>query len=1148
MELETTQTSTTAKLHMLKQGDYEMRRLKIEQYFQVQDYALWDVIESGNSFVPVTQTATVEDGTITTTISSPVTAEEKNKKKNDVKARSMLLMALPNEHVMTFNQYMDAKSLSAAIETRFGGNEATKKIQKTLLKQMYENFSATSTKSLDYIFNRLQKIRNKSDLDTMSIDDLYNNFKIVEQKVKGNASSNSSSQNMAFVSSPSTNSTNDVYTAYGLSTASTQSSNASIKISTTSSQTSTANLSDATVGPRNQDSRNRYQDSSRRTVNVEETPPKAMVAIDGLGFDWSHMAKDEAPINMARSQITDNSKKGLGYESYHAVPPPPTGLFLPLKTDLSYSGLEEFKQPHFESYGPKSCEKESKNVSKDIPNEPKEYHDAHLVKDRVSDNKDYSGVSPVVVEKKTDVPTIAKVKVIRPKQQEKPVRKTVRYAEMYRSQGPIGNQRNWNDLKSQQLGKDMLPLGEELMVAELLVNELLKLVLLKVLRRNNMYNVDMKNIVPKESLTCLVVKATLDESMLWHMRLGHINFKNINKLVKDKLVRATKNENTCILKKFITEIENLVDKKVKVIRCDNETKFKNSVMNDFCAMKDIRWEFSVAKTPQQNGVAERRNITLIEAARTMVLVVMPHNKTPYDLFRGRTPALRFMRPFGCHVTILNTLDHLGRRVEENLHVRFLEDKPIIAGAGPKWLFDIDMLTKLMNYVSVIAGTNSDDFADGSPLFDSSPKISDDVGSSSSSDAGKKHDEVLDKERKTHEDLNTCLFACFLSQIEPIRVAKPLSDPAWVEAMNKKDKRGIVIKNKTRLVAQGYTQEEGIDYDEVFSLVARIKAIRMFLAYASFMGFMVYKMDVKSALYMEGLKRSQDKYVTKVLRKFNLSDVKSSNTPVDTENTLVKDADGADVDVHLYRSMIGLFMYLIASRPDIIDSPFELVVYTDSDYAGDSLDMKSTTRGCQFLGSRLISWQCKKQIVVATSISEAKYERMIADLDADEGVALVDETQGRNDQDMFDTSISDDEEVVAEKEVSTADPVPTTGEVVTTVDVEVSADAITFQISMDEITLTKALIDIKTSKPKVKGIVMKEPSETPTQTLKDTSQQSSKAKDKGKAKMTEPEKPLKRKDQIMINKEIARNLEARLQAELEEEDILAKGRKRQHNFD
>ncbi|GKE64615.1 putative ribonuclease H-like domain-containing protein [Tanacetum coccineum] len=155
-----------------------------------------------------------------------------------------------------------------------------------------------------------------------------------------------------------------------------------------------------------------------------------------------------------------------------------------------------------------------------------------------------------------------------------------------------------------------------------------------------------------------------------------------------------------------------------------------------------------------------------------VLVFKPHNKTPHELFRGRTPALSFMRPFGCHVSILNTLDYLGkfdgksdeglfagyslnskafrvyniktRKVEENLHIRFLEDKPIIAGDGPKWLFDIIVLTKSMNYVPVVAGTNSNDFAYGS-LFDSFSKNVSNDKPQPSSDAGKKDDEGVSKE-------------------------------------------------------------------------------------------------------------------------------------------------------------------------------------------------------------------------------------------------------------------------------------------------------------------------------------------------------------------------------------------------------------------
>nr|GEX68479.1 hypothetical protein [Tanacetum cinerariifolium] len=196
MDLETAQTTTTAKLSILKQGEYYMWRLRIEQYFQVQDYALWDIIKNGNLFIPAAQTTTNADGTSTTLIPGLVTTKKNIQKKNDVKARNFVVM----------------------------------KPQRRLrrLKKMYENFSAPSTEYLDSIFNRIQKIvsqlailgenisqedlnmkflrslpsewnthvvvwRNKHDLDTMSFDDLYNNFTIVEQKVKGTTSSSSSS-------------------------------------------------------------------------------------------------------------------------------------------------------------------------------------------------------------------------------------------------------------------------------------------------------------------------------------------------------------------------------------------------------------------------------------------------------------------------------------------------------------------------------------------------------------------------------------------------------------------------------------------------------------------------------------------------------------------------------------------------------------------------------------------------------------------------------------------------------------------------------------------------------------------------------------------------------------------------------------------
>nr|GEU96436.1 hypothetical protein [Tanacetum cinerariifolium] len=1521
MELETTQTSTTAKLPMLKQGDYKMWRLRIEQYFQVQDYALWDVIESRNSFVPVTQTTTAKGGAITITISSPVTAEENIKKKNDVKARSMLLMALPNEHLMSFNKYKDAKSLFATIETRFGSNEATKKTQKTLLKQMYEEFSAISTESLDSIFNRLQKIvsqlavlgefislenlnliflrslpsewnthvvvwRSKSDLDTISIDDLYNNFKIIKQDVKGTASSNSSSQNMAFVSSPSTNSTNKVHSTYGVSTASTQSSTASTQVSTASSQTSTANLIDVVVYAflANQSNgsqlvhedleqiheddleeihlkwQNMYQDSSRRTVHVEETPPKVMVAIDGVGFDWSYMDEDKAPTNMAlmafldseglasveeelvfyknneitlcenivvltkdmsiknskvnvlkRSQITNKSKNGLGFQRYNVVPPPATLVYNtmrypPPKTDLSYSGLEEFKQPRFERYGPKSSEIKSKNASEDIPNKLKEYPGASLVKDRVSDNKDCLVGSPVVVEKKTFVPNIAKVKFVKPKPQEKLVRKPVKYAKMYRERvvsrnnytrvnydnstrkthpnahrnmapravlmktslrpfntaGPVNTahpkttvyyarpiscfsksaqstvkrpyQRRTtltnksfsqtvntarprpvntarprpvntskpraintarpnsvvvNAVRVNQINavkasafihkkkiNAMLTVdaeGDEQMVAELLVKELLKLnsvlfvdtgcfvlsldfkltdesqVLLKVPRRNDMYSVDIKNIVLRESLTCLVANATLDESMLWHRRLGHINFKNINKLVKDNLVRGLpskrfKNDQTCVaclkgkqhnasyqLEKF----DGKSDDGFFVGYSLNSKAFRN-------ARNDKPQPSSDAENKDDEGVSEETEIDNQEKSENSTQDV-------------------------------NTVGPSINTASTNVNTEY------------------GVLTRRMTKTTNDQGFISDVY-----------------------------------EGKTHEDLYTCLFACFLSQEEPKNVIQALKDLIWIEAIQEdllqfklqfvwtlvdlpygkraivevyvcqpsrfKDpdhpdkvykvvkalyglhqalrawsrltswqckKQTIVASSTTeaeyvvaasccgqvlwiqnQMLDYGYnfmntkifidnespickpTEFEGFEqiidflnanpikyaltvnptihtsYIKQFWATAKVKIVNgeeQIQALVDKKKVIITETSVRSDLYLKDAEVALcfSKYIFDHMVKNLEYGVKFLMFPRFVQVFLDSQVKGMlkHKEIHvtpshtkkIFANMKGQGKYFsgkftplfetmmkhkskkskkrIIEVPQLSDSTHDVAdehvttTSNDSLLSGeDRLKLTELMELCNQLQSRVLALETtkanqaleignlKRRVKKLEKKASKKTHKLKRLYKIGSSIRVKSFEDRRNDQDMFDTSILDDEEVVAKKEAITADPVPTAGEVVTTVgevvtaaSVEVSTAAITFQISMDEITLAKALTDIKTSKPKAKGIAIQEPSETPT----DSSRQLSKSKDKGKAKLIEPEKLLKRKYQIMIDEEVARNLKARMQAGLEEEERLAR---------
>ncbi|GJZ26537.1 putative ribonuclease H-like domain-containing protein [Tanacetum coccineum] len=358
-------------------------------------------------------------------------------------------------------------------------------------------------------------------------------------------------------------------------------------------------------------------------------------------------------------------------------------------------------------------------------------------------------------------------------------------------------------------------------------------ILLKIPRKDNMYSFDMKNIVPKESLTCLVAKATLDESMLWHRRFGHINFKNINKLVKDNLVRGlptkrlkmtkpvllvlkgsnTKllDETSEILKHFIKEIENLVDKKVKIIRSDNGTEFKNKVIDDFCREKGIKRHL-VCRILKQNGVAERRNRTLIEAARTM----LADSKLPTtfwaEVFYGGT--------IGCHVTILNTLDSLGKfdgKSDEGFFIGYsLSSKAFMVKDSlnnenaKQERFADDSSSKDVNAVGKQVNTASPDVNTGSlklnavgpSVSTASPNEEDNTEEEPGVDLGnitnslcvptlpitrihKYHliDNVIGEVQSTVQTRRMSKPTSdqgFLSDIEPTSIAKALSDSSWVE--------------------------------------------------------------------------------------------------------------------------------------------------------------------------------------------------------------------------------------------------------------------------------------------------------------------------------------------------------------------------------
>nr|GEX22813.1 hypothetical protein [Tanacetum cinerariifolium] len=688
-------------------------------------------------------------------------------------------------------------------------------------------------------------------------------------------------------------------------------------------------------------------------------------------------------------------------------------------------------------------------------------------------------------------------------------------------------------------------------------------VLLRVPRENNMYNVNLKNIVLSEDLTCLFAKETIDESNLWHRRLAHINFKTINKLVKGNLVRGLptkffENDHTCVSCKkgkqhrascktkpvssvnqplyrlqmdlfgptFIKSMnkktyclvvtDDYSSLKVKVNISDNETEFKNHNLDQFCGMKEIKREFSVPRTPQQNGIAERKNRTLIEVARTMladsllpipfwaeavntacyvqnrVLVTKPHNKTPCELLHGKTPSIGFMRPFGRPVTILNTLDSLGkfkgkvdegvmvgdsvnsnafrvfnsrtRIVQETLHVNFLENKPNVACFQDK--FDAEKEKEVIDQQYMLfpvwsSGSTNPQNNDGDIVFDGNEhdfdakKPESEVSVSLSSNAqSRKQDDKTKKEAKgkslvesfigykdlsvefkdysvnsinevnaagtivptvgqnspnstntfsaaghsnaasptygkssfidasqlpddpdmpeleditysddeddvgAEADFNNLKTSITVSPIpttrvhkdhpvsqiigdlslttktrsmirveEPKRIHQALKNLSWIEAMHEE------------LLQFKMQKEEGIDYEEVFAPVTRIEAIRLFLAYVSFMGFMVYQMDVKSAF----LYRTIEKEV------------------YDYQPPGFEDPDHPDKVYKVVKAFYGLHQALRAWYETLANYLLE------NSFQKGKIDQTLFIKRQK--GGILL---CKKQTVVATSSTEAEY--------------------------------------------------------------------------------------------------------------------------------------------------------------------------------
>nr|GEU67521.1 retrovirus-related Pol polyprotein from transposon TNT 1-94 [Tanacetum cinerariifolium] len=1107
----------------------------------------------------------------------PKTTKEVVARERERKAKTTLLMALLKDHLAKIHKMADAKEMWEAIKSRFGGNDESKKMQKfqTLLSQLeihgagvsHDDANQKFLRSLPSSWSQVALIKRiKPGLDTLSFDDLYNNLRVSEHDVKGTtASSSSNTHNVAFVSIDNTSNTNDVSTAYSVSSPSVSKSKKEGSASYTvevihsffANQSSAPQLDCNDLEQINDDdleemdlkwqrrdggyNGNKARDNGRRPTYQDDS--KALVTIDGHAIDWSgHVEEDTQNFAM------------MAYSS-------------------SNSGSDNEDDPH-------KALKDKEIVDSGCSR--------HMIGNKayLADYQQFNGGSVAFGGSNGRITGKGKIKAVRLDFEDVYYVEELKHYNLF-SVSQIYDKKN----KVLFTDTDCLVLSPDFELPD----------------------ENQKGKQHKASCKDKTVSSVNQPLQILHIDLfgltsvRSINHKTYCLVITDGFSRfswvyflKSKDETTPILQDFIRQAENQFNHKVKTIRSDNRTKSKNHDLIEFRGSKGIKREYSNARTPQQNRVTERKNMTLIKAARTMladsflpttfwaeavntafyvldrVLVTKPQNKTPYVILTGRQPIISYLRPFGCHVTILNTIDQLGKfdrksnlgflvgyslnskdfrvynletkRVEENMHVNFLENKPDVAGKRHAWMFDLDYLTNSMNYKPVLLENQANKSAGPQEANNS-------VGTQANDDQGRAPDANTNSTillNAVSEPVSVVGPSKALNDVEPSYPDDPsmahledifASPSEGIFTNSSYDDEGVVtdfnnlettmnvcptpttrihsIHPKTQILrdlmsavqtrskvenSEVHALEEGIDYDEVFAHVVRIEAIRIFLAFTSYMSFIVYQIDVKSvflygtideevyvtqppgfvepkfhnkvynfvkALYglhqaprawyatlstflersryrrraidrtlfikqdkidimlvkvyvddiifgstklqvkqkEDGIFISQDKYVAKILKNFDFLNVKTASTPIETQKPLVKDEEAVDVDVHLYRSMIGSLMYLNASRPDIMFavcacsrfqvtpksshlqavnrifrylkgqpkldlwypkvSSFNLEAYLDSDYAGANLDRKSTT-GATLLKGRLLEVTTAEHSLLLPSIGVNTY--------------------------------------------------------------------------------------------------------------------------------------------------------------------------------
>nr|GEW11089.1 hypothetical protein [Tanacetum cinerariifolium] len=936
---------------------------------------------------------------------APTTAEQKLTRKNELKARGTLLIALSDKHQLKFNSHKEAKTLMEAIKKRFGVNTKTKKVQKTLLKQQYKNFTGSSSKSLDHIHDRLQKL---TDLEKQSLDDLFNSLKIYEAEVKSSSSAVTTTQNIAFVSSSNTDNTTEPVSA-------------ATSVFAICAKIHVPQLDNEDLKKINADDFEemdlKWQMAmltmrARRFLwrigrNLGANGPTSM-GFDmskvecynchrkghfarECSYDWSFQIEEE-PANYALMVFSSSSSS---FEMWLSVQHVETSILVATLKLASPKPPSNGKRRNM-----KAC-----SVCKSLE---------HLIKDC-----DYH-------EKKMAKPTT-------------------------RNHAHRGNHKHYALIT--HLTRQMhMVLGAVLTQSKPVPITVVRPVSTVVPKTRYVWKMGMETKMPN-SRPCfpqhkcindpkkgnpqhaLKDKGVIDSGCSRYMT-GNMSFLSDFEELNGGYVAFGGNQKGGSGPTWLFDIDSLT--KTMNYQPVIEGNQSNPSEPKFDKKKP---ESEVIVSPSSSAQSKKHNDKTKREAK---------GKSHIESYTGyRNLSVEFEEYFDNSINKVNVVDASQLPDDPDTpkleDITYSDDKKDVGAEA-----DFNNLETSITFSPIPTTRVHKDHHVTQIIGD----LSSATQTRSMTRVAKDQGRLL---QMFNDDFHTCMFACFLSQEEPKRVHQALKDPSWIKAMqeelfkfkmqkvwvlvdlpyakraigtkwvcrNKNDERSIVVRNKARLVAQGHTQEEGIDYEEVFALSAFLYGtIEEEIYVCQPLGFedpnhpdKVYK--VVKALY--GLHQTPKAWyetlanyllengfqigkIDQTLFIKRQKDGKSASTPIDTEKPLLKDPDGEDVNVHIYRSMIKSLMYLTSSRPDIMfvvcacarfqvtpkashlhaikrifrylkdkphlglwylkESPFDLVAYSDSDYAGASLDRKSTTRGCQFLRCRLISWQCMKQTVVA----------------------------------------------------------------------------------------------------------------------------------------------------------------------------------------